>query len=222
MSLKQLKNLITQEVGKVVNYIRNLFFERIVKPLIISVSPVDEVALGMSIGMFVGMTPTVGIQMWMVFVIWLFFKYVLGIRFDLIIGTAIVWISNPLTMFFLYYGFLATGVFVFSSFGFDVIPLDYNSFYNRFHDALNKPDASYLSAIIDGTRFLFIELGVPMFVGSLFYAVPCAILSYILTQRLLLRYRKKKAKKMGMSYEVWKQTHEKAKLKTKKNYHQTK
>ena len=81
-------------------YLYNKVYDQVVKPVVISVSPLNEVALGMSIGMFVGMTPTVGIQMWIVFILWLIAKYLFKIRFDLIIGTAIVWVSNPFTMFF--------------------------------------------------------------------------------------------------------------------------
>ncbi|MBU2512860.1 DUF2062 domain-containing protein [bacterium] len=202
-------------MGRFFALFRDRIFERFIKPVIISVSPIDEIALGVGIGVFIGLTPTVGIQMWIVFLIWLFFKYILGIRFDLIVGTALVWISNPLTMFFLYYMFLATGLFVHSILGFVTIPLDYYTFQVRFYAVLNNPGNSFLGKIMEGSKFLFFDLGLPMFVGSLFYAIPCSIISHVLTQRLLLRYRKKKAAKMGISYETWKLKYEKTKLKTK-------
>ncbi len=196
-------------------FFRDRIFERIIKPVIISVSPIDEIALGAGIGVFIAFTPTVGIQMWIVFLIWLFLRYILGIRFDLIVGTALVWISNPFTIFFMYYGFLATGLFAHSVLGIEAISLSYHTFYTRFYETLNNQDNSFFYTIIEGSKFLFFELGLPMLVGSLFFAIPSSILSYILTQRLLLRYRKKKAKNMGISYEAWKLKYEKTKFKRK-------
>ncbi|MBU3916707.1 DUF2062 domain-containing protein, partial [bacterium] len=62
---------------RILRFLKNRIYEHIIKPVIVSASPVNEVALGMAIGVFVGLTPTVGIQMWIVFIIWLFFRYVL-------------------------------------------------------------------------------------------------------------------------------------------------
>jgi len=80
---------------------------KLINPLTESVSPIHETALGVAIGIFVGLTPTVGIQMWIVLMIWLILKYCLKLKFDLVVGTALVWISNPFTMFFMYYYHLA-------------------------------------------------------------------------------------------------------------------
>lgn len=198
-------------LGRFFNYIYNKFFDQIIRPIIISVSPVNEVALGTGIGMFIGMTPTVGIQMWIVFVIWLFSKYVLGLRFDLIIGTAVVWVSNPFTMFFMYYGFLATGLWLFSLFGFKGIELSYATFYNQFSNIVNNPENGFLEVVLESTQFLLVDLGKPMLFGSLLYAVPMSIISYFFTKALLLRYRQNKAAKLGMDYEVWREKHEKSK-----------
>ena len=192
---------------------RDRIYEQIIKPIILSVSPIDEIALGVGIGMFVGFTPTVGLQMWIVFLIWLVSKYFLKLRFDLVVGTALVWISNPLTMFPMYYAFLATGIFVFSLLNLESIDLEYEVFYHRLHDIISNSDFSSLDIIIESGKFFIVDLGLPMFVGSFVYAIPLSIGSYFLTQRMLLRYRMKKAKKMGISYEAWKQKFEKKKLK---------
>lgn len=182
--------------------------DHIIDPIIQSVSPVKEAALGSAVGMFFGMTPTVGIQMWLVFMVWIFCKYVLDIRFDLVIGTALVWLSNPLTMFFLYYAFLVTGYEFYAIVGVDINALTYESFSTQLTDIVNMPGAGKWEVIVEASRFLLYDLGVPMIVGSLFYAIPLSIISYFGTKKLLHQYRKKTASKMGIDYETWRNKYE--------------
>lgn len=200
-------------------YFFNKIYDQIVRPILISVSPIHEVALGMGVGMFVGLTPTVGVQMWIVLIFWLFAKYILKIRFDLIIGTAVVWISNPFTMFFMYYGFLVTGLSVFSCFGISGIELSYATFSNQFLQIVNNPDNGFFQGVWQGTRFLIFDLGKPMLIGSFCYAIPASLLSYFLTYRFLLRYRKGKAAAMGMEYETWRKKFEKSRVPKSKMKH---
>jgi len=185
--------------------IKKRIFQRLIQPIITSVSPVNEVAWGTAIGVFVGLTPTVGLQMWIVFMIWLFCKYLLNIRFDLVIATALVWISNPITTFFLYYGFLVTGYFVFSLLGINQIELSYSSFSSQFSKIIDSNETSTIEAIINGTRFLLFDLGYPMMLGSLVFAVPSSLLSFLAIKKTLVRYRTRKAKKLGIDYEHWRQ-----------------
>ena len=49
-------------------------------------------------------------------------------------------------------------------------------------------------SIVEATRFLIIDLGWPMVVGSLFFAIPGAFLSYWITAYLLKRYRLQRLK----------------------------
>ena len=49
-------------------------------------------------------------------------------------------------------------------------------------------------SIVEATRFLIIDLGWPMVVGSLFYAIPGGILSYWITTYMLSRYRQQRLK----------------------------
>jgi len=194
----------------------NLFFQKIsdavykhlIEPIIESVSPVRQASAGAAIGMFVGMTPTVGIQMWVVFMIWLFCKYLLRFKFDLIIGTALVWISNPLTMFFLYYGFLVTGQSIFSWINIDTMEITYSAFQTRLDAIVNNPESGSLDKMIEGVNFLVIDLGTPMVLGSLFYAIPLSFLTYFVTHKYLYLYRVSRAKKLCMDYVDWKNKYE--------------
>lgn len=188
--------------------IKKKIYTHIIEPIIQSVSPVNEAALGSAIGMFFGMTPTVGIQMWLVFMTWLFCKYVLDVRFDLVIGTALVWISNPLTMFFLYYGFLITGYEFYSLLGVDVNVLSYTTFNDQLGEIVNMPGAGKWEVVLAAGRFLLYDLGVPMIVGCLFYAIPLSFISFFGTRKLLHQYRKRTASKMGIDYETWRDKYE--------------
>ena len=189
--------------------IKNKIYQKIIKPIIESVSPINEAALGSAIGMFVGLTPTVGIQMWMVLMIWLFCKTFLGVKFDLVIGTALVWISNPLTMFFMYYGFLMTGYAFFSFMGIENVIITYSAFKLEFSTILYAADKSSIQKIIDSAIFLLYDLGIPMILGSFFYAIPFSLLSFWLTKKYLFQYRLSKAAKMGIDYNTWRERYEK-------------
>ncbi len=187
---------------------KDKLYKNLLLPIIQSVSPLREAAIGTAVGMFVGLTPTVGIQMWIVFMIWLFCKYILKIKFDLVIGTALVWISNPLTMFFLYYGFLVTGTYFFQVFNIEFTEVSFSAFNSKLSLIVDAADKSGWEVFIDGSKFLLIELGFPMVIGSLFYAIPIALLSYKGTMIFLKRYRIRCAENEGMDYESWRSKHE--------------
>jgi len=193
---------------QVYHRIREKIIHQVVRPIIESVSPVNEAALGSAIGMFVGLTPTVGIQMWIVFTIWLICKHLLGIQFDLIIGTALVWVTNPFTLFFFYYGFLAAGYGFSSLIGINRTELSYVAFHQKLSGILNSEGNNFWEIIIDGTQFLILDLGFPMVVGSLFFAIPMAMLAYFFTKRFLQIYRIRRASKMGLDYDTWREKYE--------------
>ena len=50
-----------------------------------------------------------GVQMYIVAAIWVAARYLFRTNFNLPIAVAVVWISNPITVVPLYYGFLVTG-----------------------------------------------------------------------------------------------------------------
>lgn len=188
--------------------LKKKIYHHIIKPVIESVAPVKEAALGSAIGMFVGMTPTVGIQMWIVFMIWIFCKYILKIKFDLVIGTALVWLSNPITMGPLYYGFLITGYKFFAFIGLEKSMVNYQSFSLRLETIVSTPDAGKMDIVYEAGKYLIVDLGYPMILGSLFWAIPLSIISYILTRKFLSLYRKKTATRLGISYQEWREKFE--------------
>ena len=189
---------------------KDRFQQHIIKPVIESHSPVKEAALGSAVGMFMGMTPTVGIQMWMVFMAWVISKYIFRTKFDLMIGTAMVWLSNPITMGPLYYGFLVTGAWVFQLVGTGDVMMSYSSFATTLDGITSNTELSSLEKFTEGVHFLIFDLGYPMIIGSLFWATPLALLSYIITLKYLKQYRIRKATNLGLSYEEWQKKYERS------------
>ena len=176
--------------------------EKFINPVLHSRAPVSEVSLGVAVGIFTGFTPTVGVQMYIVAIIWTIYRYFFGKHFNLPVGVAMVWISNPLTMVPMYYLFLVTGYFVFD--------IQHGLSYQNFAESIGRitQTGDMMEQIAKGTRFLLVELGWPMVVGSIFYAVPFSIISYYVTKFLVISHRKSNATIEGISYEEWKNKYE--------------
>ena len=117
----------------------------------------DEIAKGVALGIFIGMTPTFGFQM----AIAILFAYILREnRLAAILG---VWISNPVTAPFIYAAEYELGRLLLGMERFDL------------------PTEFTLQAYTNlGWEILF-----PMWVCSIILGVICAFFSYIITLRLI-------------------------------------
>ncbi|MGK0288596.1 MAG: hypothetical protein ACI86H_000005 [bacterium] len=184
----------------------------LIDPVLNSMSPVSEVAWGAAIGMWWGLTPTVGIQMYIVFCVWILCKYLFKFKFDLIVGTAMVWLSNPLTMFFMYYGFLVTGLYIGQIFGFHWESVTWESFNQSLNLILDNPNLNSIEKSWEACKYLLYDLGIPMLFGSLFYAFPGSIFTYVTVKYFLTKNRQRKARKLGMDYEDWRKKFEGKKI----------
>lgn len=130
-----------------------------------------SVALGTTIGMFVGMTPTVGIQMMIV----LAFAFIVRplFRFNRIAAVLTVYVTNPLTIIPIYWFNYKVGTcFVSSSVKYEdfVAIVQYDGHGDWFKRAMS----------------LITELGAPLLVGCFIVATICSLLTYP-TMRWLLR-----------------------------------
>ena len=63
---------------KIDKYIR----EKFINPVLHSRAPVSEVSLGVAVGIFMGFTPTVGVQMYLVAIVWTIYRYLFGSHFN--------------------------------------------------------------------------------------------------------------------------------------------
>ena len=175
-------------------------YEHLILPVIDSFAPVRQVSWGVAIGLFVGLTPTMGIQMYIVAAIWGLCRYVFRLPFYLPVGMALVWISNPVTVLPFYYIFLIIGNAFLHVMQWPTVPLDWSTFQLEFE---KMAEESIWGILKEGSRFLVIDLGIPLLVGSLVLAIPSAIIFYFVTGSLLIRYRKYLARQAHLTYEEW-------------------
>ena len=167
---------------------KKLIYNRFILPILQSTGSKRQVDWGVAIGVFFALTPTVGIQMYSVALLWTISRYVLNLNFNLTVALAMVWISNPLTMVPLYYLFLVSGYKVLGTE--DKLSLAH---FESQISIITKLESSW-DSVIGMTHFMIIDLGWPMVIGSLFYAIPGAIFSYCLSNFILSRYRQQQKK----------------------------
>ena len=166
-------------------------------------APVPEVALGGMIGMFWALTPLIGIQMALVTGHWLIMRS-FGFRFYLPIALAMVWITNPVTMPFFYYGFYIAGSYLFQVINSTFEPVSFEKFSQILNSAQTMP---MLEGILEWGKFMIYELGTPMLVGGFLIGIPVSIAFYPITARVVRKHRKYLASREGITMEEWEARH---------------
>ncbi len=162
-------------------------------------NPQGELALASAVGLFWALTPLVGLQMTLVFLNWLLFRFI-RLPFHLPIALAWVWISNPLTLGPFYYAFYIIGYWFINLVG---QPLEFPSF-DYFRSIYDKAqDLPPWEGIIYWGEFMLYNLGWPSLVGGFVIGSLAAIVGYLLTARLVDSYRRHKANGMGLTLKEW-------------------
>lgn len=166
---------------------------RLVIPLKRTPHPPEYTARGVAIGMLVAMTPTIGIQMFIIAGLWLVITRLFRWEFSLFAGLAYTWTTNAFTMVPIYYLFYVTGQVMLGRFG------DINGF-DRFSELVEaisaNPALSFWEALWLWTVELFSGWGVPMFVGSIPWAIFSAWAGYWITYRYIVHHRRKRHERM--------------------------
>lgn len=143
------------------------------------------------VGLGVALTPTVGIQMPVVFLVWLFVRrFRRAWDFNLVVALAWTLLTNVFTAPPFYYLFLVTGRLMLGRW--DRIR-DYETFSERLSNSLDV-EAGWLETLWVYSYNLFEKFGAPMFLGSLPWAVLCGWLGYLWTLRLIRRVRERRAR----------------------------
>lgn len=132
-----------------------------------------SIALGTAIGMFVGLTPTVGIQMMVVLAIAAITQRLF--HFNRLAGVITVYVSNPLTIVPLYAAFYYIGSLMVDA------PMSPAEFQERFEQTLNQGWQGWFAPL----QFIFAEVAWPMVAGSLLLATLCSIPTYPIVKRLV-------------------------------------
>ena len=137
-----------------------------------------SIALGTSIGMLIGMTPTVGIQM-VIVMVFAFLTHRL-FRFNRVAAILTVYVSNPVTIVPIYYMLYWVGKqFV----GGEVTRGQFTSLLNY------EGFEGWWNAV---TGLLF-DIGTPLIVGTLIVAPVCGLVTYPIMRRLLQLFRKEQS-----------------------------
>lgn len=159
---------------------------RLVIPVLRGKHSPEHTARGVLFGMLIAMTPTVGIQMAIVFALWLCVRAVRPAwDFNLIVAVAYTWVTNVFTAPPLYYIFLVTGRIMMGRWE---SLTGYDEFQSRL-TALLQEDAGSLETLWVYMVGIFEMWGVPLFLGSVPWAILTAWLSYRWSLRLVKRFR---------------------------------
>lgn len=185
-------------------YLKRLIDQNITRHFREAHAPVENIALGTAIGMFWALTPLVGIQMMLVTGTWVIFRVLRLLPFYLPVGLAMVWLSNPLTMPFMYYGFYIAGYALGAIFVDDLTLITYSLFEQTL---LQAQQMDLIDGIILWIKFMLYRLGWPMLIGGFAIGVPFAIITYPVTLILVNRHRRRVAAKSDMTLKQWEEKH---------------
>ena len=173
--------------------LKRLLRMKLVVPMVrLKVEP-EVKALGVAVGLFWAMTPLVGIQMWLVFMTWVFFRHILRLNFSLVLGIAYTWVTNVFTMIPVYYVFYITGQVMRGQW--DNIS-GYASLAGVFREVFMQ-DMGFWEKWGFVFKILLKDWGVSMAVGCLPWAVVCSVVGYYAT----IRFEKFRKLKMLKRYE---------------------
>jgi uncharacterized protein len=151
---------------------------RFLIPLFRSRHSPEFTARGVAIGVFWGMTPTVGIQTAAILGTWLALKV---FRREASLVQALLWacVNNPVTMVPMYYGFYVTGQWLLGGSGVDVG-------YESFMSAWTRSELGWLERLTHAASGTV----VPTVVGCLPFALIGSVLSYHWAVALVRRRRR--------------------------------
>jgi uncharacterized protein (DUF2062 family) len=182
----------SRKTAKAITRLKRTITYRLIIPVLRAKHPADYTARGVLVGLFIALTPTVGIQMPIVFGLWLVVR-ALARRWDfnLIVALAWTWATNVFTMAPTYFIFLATGRLLM---GEPASLADYRGFSNAVA-ASDTGVGDWWQALWLRTADLFDAWGLAMFVGSIPWAVTAAWLGYVWSLRLIERARTRRRRR---------------------------
>ncbi len=164
--------------------VERLLRYRVLIPIKRSRHPPEHAARGVMVGVIWALTPTMGVQMAIVLFTWLIARRLFRWDFNVIVGFAWTWISNPITFIPIYYVFYVTGQFLLGRW--DNL-LGYDSFVVRSQELA---DAGFFEAIRIYFSTIVWGWGSAMVVGCIPYAALGGLFGYRWGLKFTVRYRK--------------------------------
>jgi len=167
--------------------LERLWRYRLLIPLKRNPHPPEYSAYGIMVGVGVALTPTVGVQMGIVVLIWLIARHVFGWHFSVVLGCAWTWITNYLTAPPIYYVLYVTGHLMlgrWSALG------GYDAFAEVSRSFFSPPDLGTIELAEFYITTVFVGWGVPMLVGCVPFVIIGGALAYWWSLRFVIRYRR--------------------------------
>lgn len=133
-----------------------------------------SIALGVAIGIFVGLTPTIGMQMVISAIVATFCGA------NRIAAISMVYITNPLTAIPVY-----TSIYYFGSF---LLGIEHQGFSRVLKKIISQDNTLDKFKMIVSSGW---AIQLPLWFGAVIVGAACAIPSYILVKRMVIRHRER-------------------------------
>jgi len=170
--------------------LRSALKSRLVTPILDGKHSVEYTARGVAVGLFIALTPTVGVQILIIAALWTVVRTLKpDWDFNLIVASAWTLVTNVLTVAPAYYVFVQTGRIMLGRW--DNLR-GYDAYVTRF-DKTEFPDLSWYESIWRQMVEVFDVFGLPMVIGCLPWAIAGAWIGYVWSFRLITRHRAKSA-----------------------------
>lgn len=166
-------------VGKIIRQVRQFVVYRVLH----ADDTPHRLALGIALGMFIGMTPTVGLQMMLVLLL------ASVIKANRIVGLPIVWITNPFTIAPIYFFNYMLGRSAMSDW-----TAGEGLSYQEMRELLGQIGQTGLTELF-GIEFwskfshILMSIGIELWIGSAVVGVILGLIAYLVSYRAIIWYR---------------------------------
>ncbi len=169
--------------------ISRLIYYRLIIPMRREAGDPKFIAYGVLIGIIVGLTPTVGVQMPLCFICWWLSKKLFNFHFSLIISIAWSWLSNPASMIPLYFLYYQTGQLILN------LGNGNNVGFDKFNQLFANADLSGMEGAFNFLLFLWDQIGISIWIGCIPYAIIFSLIGYYMSIAIIKRYKSRKKRK---------------------------
>ena len=153
-----------------VSLLRQTIKRRLLVPMLRAMRDPDHATNGVLVGMVVAMTPTLGVQMAMVAVVWGLFRVLrVPFRFNVAVAMAWTWATNVFTAPPLYYVYYLTGRLLLLDVGDDS---SFDSFKHSLQSTVDSTGTlqealTWYESMWNGLMVLYTTFGLPLVVGCI-------------------------------------------------------
>ncbi len=185
---------MTMGVIKIFRHIRRQFIAKLeiilIRPVLRERRPPEYTARGVGVGLFVAFTPTIGIQIPIIFALWVIAKVVnRTLAFNPVLALAWTVFTSVFTIAPLYYVFVLTGRV---RLGRWLNIRSYETYLSRFEKTAYS-DTGWIEGMWTQAIGSLAEFGTPLFVGCLPWAIGISVIGYLWSLRFVRRHRASRA-----------------------------